>query len=1001
MSAVAAASAGPGLGRKVKKVRIAVMRLMLAHDWTLPWIAAGFMKEARHKRNSESETRPRFQHQRHHRDHNEPQITEIKTETPELLAALVTLSTFYDDDGGGGGGPSVGLGVGANGAASASGATNNAATNNNNNNNNNNTAAVAVLDRLFADPAAARTGLRSAIERRGLASAGEFLRSADRVAAALDSVDAQLAALGASCAGMCAPLQRAQRAAAPLLAEVAAAQREAAGVEHRALLVGRFLADYQLAAEEAAALRSGEVGPAFFAALERAGQVRDRCAALLRGGVRAGLLAGSGAGGAGASAGAGLESAAAAQRAGLELMDQMAAHQDAAYETLCRWVQAACRALGGDGGGGGGGGGASGGASGGPAGAADLEDADPRLAAAIAALARRPVLHRYVADEVVAARHSAVFQRLIVALTRGDGPPAGGGRYGGAGSSGGGSAGGGGGGTRPIELHAHDPRRYVADMLAWTHQALAGERELVYALFGPPGGATDDGDNAAAAAAASPALAVAAAPFDNDDGSPALAPVDPTDLLDRIFESVCRPLKARIDQVLLMSPPPPTALQIQQLLAFYHGLAARVLGSRAALSLALASLRDAARRAFLAALKAQGDRLLRAPPAPPADLAPPLAVPQALALLRELAAAFASSLAGGGAGGGAGASSRRRARQQQQQQSGANGAAAPATGGGENGGNGNGRHAGGDERSEEEDEDEDADGDFLAVVDAVVDPLLEACRRGGEVLSPHSAARLGGAAGLDPAAHPTYLANCYEGARAALAAVAAGAGGGAGGAGGGNGGASGAGGAGGGGATSDGGGGGGGWPSPPAARPPPPPAPVASAAGAKAAAVAALLAAQVDALVARETGRLLGGGTGGGMGGAGGTGGAPQLHLGEVAARLRQLLEHDPTGASAAAASAAAGPSSQDPALSPARVAAALNALFALASEPDALPEFSRLQAPRLRADAARRVAGALLDAYALAHGALETPGLLGGAGGAAQQGVRHSPADLRTVLGL
>jgi conserved oligomeric Golgi complex subunit 6 len=43
--------------------------------------------------------------------------------------------------------------------------------------------------------------------------------------------------------------------------------------------------------------------------------------------------------------------------------------------------------------------------------------------------------------------------------------------------------GGPGGLPRPIELHAHDPLRYVGDMLAWVHQALAGERELAEALL--------------------------------------------------------------------------------------------------------------------------------------------------------------------------------------------------------------------------------------------------------------------------------------------------------------------------------------------------------------------------------------------------------------------------------------------------------------------------------------------------------------------------------------
>ncbi len=138
--------------------------------------------------------------------------------------------------------------------------------------------------------------------------------------------------------------------------------------------------------------------------------------------------------------------------------------------TARRWLQAECRGLGG----------------------ADAPEVDPLLQRAAAALRERPVLFRYCAEEVAAARHSALFQRFIAALTRG-GP---------------------GGMPRPIEMHAHDPRRYLGDTLAWVHQALASERELLAALFG------DD-------AAAAPDMPTTAA------------------LLDRVFESICRPLKAR------------------------------------------------------------------------------------------------------------------------------------------------------------------------------------------------------------------------------------------------------------------------------------------------------------------------------------------------------------------------------------------------------------------------------------------------------------------------
>ena len=40
-----------------------------------------------------------------------------------------------------------------------------------------------------------------------------------------------------------------------------------------------------------------------------------------------------------------------------------------------------------------------------------------------------------------------------------------------------------GGTPRPIELHSHDPLRYVGDMLAWLHQAAASEKEHLQTLL--------------------------------------------------------------------------------------------------------------------------------------------------------------------------------------------------------------------------------------------------------------------------------------------------------------------------------------------------------------------------------------------------------------------------------------------------------------------------------------------------------------------------------------
>lgn len=56
-------------------------------------------------------------------------------------------------------------------------------------------------------------------------------------------------------------------------------------------------------------------------------------------------------------------------------------------------------------------------------------------------------------------RHNALFRKFISALTRG-GP---------------------GGLPRPIEVHAHDPLRYVGDMLGWLHQVR--DCDIVFGSF--------------------------------------------------------------------------------------------------------------------------------------------------------------------------------------------------------------------------------------------------------------------------------------------------------------------------------------------------------------------------------------------------------------------------------------------------------------------------------------------------------------------------------------
>ena len=177
-------------------------------------------------------------------------------------------------------------------------------------------------------------------------------------------------------------------------------------------------------------------------------------------------------------------------------------------------------------------------------------------------------------------------------------------------------------------------------MLAWVHQALASEREFVMALFGEHTDAAADGTprSSAIAAAADGLLTDTYSNGNNDSHSnnnnthhqqqqQELAEgLGASALLARIFESISRPLKVRVEQVLLMNPPLLLCYQLSQLVAFYYHLIAKVLGEGAGFTQTVGSCRDMATRTFLEQLKSAGDRLLRTPPAPPPDLRPPTQV---------------------------------------------------------------------------------------------------------------------------------------------------------------------------------------------------------------------------------------------------------------------------------------------------------------------------------------------------------------------------------------
>lgn len=256
------------------------------------------------------------------------------------------------------------------------------------------------------------------------------------------------------------------------------------------------------------------------------------------------------------------------QTAGLEIMEQMAVLQEASYEQLYRWAQNECRAL-----------------------TQETCDISPVLAQSMEALQDRPVLYKYTLDEFGTARRNAVVRGFIDALTRG----------------------GLGGTPRPIEMHSHDPMRYVGDMLAWLHQATASEKEHLEALLKQ-------------------------VTLQDVEGNM-------QEVVGHITEGVCRPLKVRIEQVIVAEPGAVLLYKLSNLLKFYHHTISSIIGTGAAsLLMTIEEMHILSKKMFFNSLSLHASKLMDKVELPPADLGPTASLTQTLSLLREVLASHDSSV---------------------------------------------------------------------------------------------------------------------------------------------------------------------------------------------------------------------------------------------------------------------------------------------------------------------------------------------------------------------
>lgn len=307
---------------------------------------------------------------------------------------------------------------------------------------------------------------------------------------------------------------QAKQDTAPVLEEAGALMAQKQETETKQRLLDAFSKHFLVPEEELAALTSVEepVDDRFFDILARVKQVHHDCEVLLGG-----------------------EN----QRLGLEIMETSTRNLNSAYQKLYRWIQREFQSL-------------------------NLED--PRISStirrALRVLAERPTLFHSCLDFFAEARDYVLSDAFHYALTDA--------------ISGGDKTGAGDRTVKPIEFSAHDPLRYIGDMLAWVHSTTVSEREALEALF------VADGEELARGIQAG----LSSEPWsrlDEDqevtfDGRRALS-----DLVNRDLTGVSRSLRQRVELVIQGHDDPVTCYKVVNLLSFYRTTFSRLLGVQSSL----------------------------------------------------------------------------------------------------------------------------------------------------------------------------------------------------------------------------------------------------------------------------------------------------------------------------------------------------------------------------------------------------------------------------------
>jgi hypothetical protein len=265
------------------------------------------------------------------------------------------------------------------------------------------------------------------------------------------------------------------------------------------------------------------------------------------------------------------------QTLGLELTEQMSRHLSSAYQKLYKWIQREFKILN-----------------------LDNPQMNASIRQALRVLAERPSLFRNCLSLFAEARERILSDLFCAALT-GSSPnstsdPT----------------------VKPIDMAAHDPLRYVGDMLAWIHSAAVSEREVLETLF------ISEGNEIARGLKTGKATELWHLAAEDGEGASDFDPLQTlNELVDKNVSGVSRLVRQRIDQVIQSNEDTITAYKLANLLEFYQSTFSKLLGTKSTLLDTLSGALAEALRQFRFLIRDRIMTLQGDIQQPPVDLRPP------------------------------------------------------------------------------------------------------------------------------------------------------------------------------------------------------------------------------------------------------------------------------------------------------------------------------------------------------------------------------------------